>query len=230
MYLVRNRDNARRNNAPNTVASNSGGGEIGDESTQSRFSPVLPSVAVNAGDNLEITLAQSTPGPNSSLLIFLRGWQSPAWLRILGAQCGIDPEMLRRHLAFLSARSFFDQPPPPSHQLGIWRIRVVTISICDSTHDALNPEEVQSRRQTSARDVRKYLHKLKATSQVGSSILRRYSAIDGTTSVIEQDVSFYATMKKAGGWIGKSPVLRSLGVSVNTTYYRHHLDGQRQPL
>jgi hypothetical protein len=170
---------------------------------------VLASIAVNAGDKLEDILVHNTPAPNSSLLVFLRGWQSSTWLRILGAQCGIDPEMLRRHLAFLSTRVFFDQPPLPSHQLGIWRIRIVTI--CVLTRDALHPEEVQSRRQTSVQDVRKYRQQLKSTSRVGSSILRRYCVIDGTTSVIEQDVSLCATTKKTGGWIGKGPRTPVLG-------------------
>jgi hypothetical protein len=236
MYLVVNRDNARRNSATNTVAGNNGAGEIGDEPAQPGFSSVLSSIAVNAGDKLEPVLDINRPAPGSSLLVFLRGWQSPGWLRILGAQCGIDPEMLRRHLAFLSTRNFFDQPPLPSHQLGIWRIRIVTI--CDLTRDALHPEEVQSRRQTSAQDVRKYLQQLRRLSQVGSSILRRYSVIDATTSVIEQDVSLCATTTKTGGWIGKGSVLGSPGgesstwlvcICANTTH-RHHLDGQRQPL
>jgi hypothetical protein len=209
VYLVINRDNTRRNSATNTVASNSGTAGIGEgpTPTQPRFSSVLSSIAVNAGEELEPILMQNMPAPNSSLLVFLRGWQSPAWLRILGARCGIDPEMLRRHLAFLSTRNFFDEPPLPSHQLDIWRIRILTI--CDLTNNTLRPEEVQGRRQTSAQDVRKYLRKLKATSQVGRSILRRYSVIDGTMSLVEQDVSLCVTMRRTGGWIGKGSVLDS---------------------
>ena len=205
VYLVVNKSHLNTKRGSNTA--HSGGSELGESSDEPRSTVSV--VPIRTGDELESALTQHAPTPStdSSLLVFMRGWQSPPWLRILGARCDIDPEMLRRHLGFLqSPPKFFDQPPLPSDQLSIWRIRTVTI--CELSHDTLNPEEVQSRRETASQDVRNYLQKLHAesVSQVGSSIVRRYSVIDGTTSVIEHDISFYANAKRAGGWIGKIPM------------------------
>ncbi|KAK0721253.1 hypothetical protein B0T21DRAFT_453638 [Apiosordaria backusii] len=160
-------------------------------------------IPVNVGGELEQILPQRTAVPkNSILLVFLRGWQSPAWLRIIGAHCGIDPEMFRCHLSFLASTKLFDQPPLPSQQLCIWRIRTVTICEFKLPQDALNAEELQRRRQSAQRDVQKYLQRLSPTTDVGTPIIRHYSVIDSTTSVIEQDVSFCVSTKKNGGWIG----------------------------
>ncbi|KAK3338671.1 hypothetical protein B0T25DRAFT_599349 [Lasiosphaeria hispida] len=161
----------------------------------------MSSVAVSVQDDLKDILAQHAPTDNSGLLVFLCGWQSPAWLRILGAECGIDPEMMRRHLRFLTPeRKFYDQPPLPSHQLDNWQIRTVTI--CELTSNALNPDEVKRCREGADGDVRKYLLGFRSGSRVGSSIIRRYSVIDEKTLVIEQDISFCATARRDGGWVG----------------------------
>ena len=195
VYLILNRGSPKRGNNANTVSSSGEPKESSDE-------PRSTVTAVKAGDELEAALAQNAPTPNSSLLVFIRGWQSPAWLRILGARCDIDPEMLRRHLGFLAPRKLFDQPSLPSDQLSIWRIRTVTI--CELSYDTLNNREVQARRERASQDVRRYLQKLGSASNVGSSIIRRYSVIDGTTSVIEHDISLYAAARGSGGWIGKN--------------------------
>lgn len=207
-YLIPNKEPLRRNVRSTTSVAVSSLGEYGDGSNLSAPAVRSVAVAVNASDNLETMLNQHMPTtPNASLLVFLRGWQSPVWLRILGAQCGIDPEMIRRHLSFLNpGNKFFDQPPLPSQQLSIWRIRTVTISVYEESRDTLNLEEVESRRLAAGQDVRTYLQKLgRPGSQFGSSIIRKYSVIDGSTSVIEQDISFCATVKKNRGWIGKTP-------------------------
>ncbi|KAK4664159.1 uncharacterized protein QC763_512665 [Podospora pseudopauciseta] len=159
-------------------------------------------VAINIRDELDQILSQrQNLGPNSNLLVFLHGWQSPTSLRLLGAYCGLDPEMFRCHLSFLASTKLFDQPPLPSQQLSIWRIRTVTICEFRLPGDALDAEELERRRQSAQRDVQRYLQRLGSTTDEGTPIIRHYSVIDSTTSVLEQDISFCVS-KKDDGWIG----------------------------
>lgn len=69
--------------------------------------------------------------------------------------------------------------------------------------DALDAEELERRRQSAQRDVQRYLQRLGSTTDEGTPIIRHYSVIDSTTSVLEQDISFCVS-KKDDGWIGKS--------------------------
>jgi hypothetical protein len=182
---------------------NSTGPSNGSNTNADRPMSGMCSIPVSAQGDLKELLAQHAPTDKSSLLVFLRGWQSPSRLRILGAECGIDPEMMRRHLSFLAqTRKFYDQPSLPSHQLDTWRIRTVTI--CEIVNSPLSPEEVKRCRQNADLDVRRYLLGLGSSSKAGSSIIRRYSVIDEKTLVIEQDISFCASARRSGGWVGKN--------------------------
>ncbi|KAF9769845.1 hypothetical protein IL306_012658 [Fusarium sp. DS 682] len=79
------------------------------------------------------------------------------------------------------------------------RFRIVSIYIRKT---ALRPDEVRHRRRTDPSDIRNYLHKLRSTQSIGTSILRQHVVIDETTSAIVQDVSICVHEKKAGGWVG----------------------------
>lgn len=67
------------------------------------------------------------PDLQSSHIVFMGGWQSGEWPRVLGAQCHVDPKHFRRHLDFIQNVELFDLPPLPSKAFNIWRLRVTTI-------------------------------------------------------------------------------------------------------
>lgn len=152
--------------------------------------------AIN-GHNLFQTSAQIDP--QTSQIIFLRGWQSSEWLRVLGAQCGIDPEFFRRHLDFVRYTEHHDLPALPSSNHNIWRLRITTI--CHRQVDG--SEDIERSRESDFGVVEKYQRDLRAKGTIGSSIVRRYAIHDETVSTIEQDISISVRQKRKGGWTGE---------------------------
>jgi hypothetical protein len=151
-------------------------------------------MSFDAVNGLKLFPALPQPDSQTSHLIFLRGWQSPEWLRILGAHCHIDPEFFRQHLDFVRHKEFFDLPPLPSASHEIWRLRVTTI--CSRHY-------IQKVRGADAEVVEEHQRDLSARGVAGTSIIRRYAVHDEKTSTIEQDISISVRQRKSGGWFGK---------------------------
>ncbi|KUJ16430.1 uncharacterized protein LY89DRAFT_749086 [Mollisia scopiformis] len=139
------------------------------------------------------------PDLHSSHIVFMTGWQTGEWLRVLGAQCHIDPELFRRHLSFLDNVDFFDLPPLPSKCFSIWRLRVTTI--CNRQVE-LSRQAVKQGRDTDLEVVKRYQNELNASGVAGSSIIRRYAVHNEAVFTLEQDISISVHRKKNGGWLG----------------------------
>ncbi|GAW19500.1 hypothetical protein ANO14919_089870 [Xylariales sp. No.14919] len=177
--------------------------------TEQNFSPVIlhpnrsgpdPDLSIPSGvaEDIAQTLLKCVPTAHSSLLVLMSGWQRNDTLRI-AAQCGVDPELFRRHLRFLDPNRFFDLPTLPSKATNIWCPRFTTIC---KRQDPLSLEAVIQQREAEFQGLRAYLNDLRTNQRIGSSIVRRYAILDETTSVVQQDVSFGVHQKGNGGWIG----------------------------
>lgn len=139
------------------------------------------------------------PDPQMSHLVFLRGWQSREWLRVVGAQCNVDPEVFRRHLNFLDAKKFYDLPGLPSRTRHICQLRISTII---RRQVALTQQQVRQYRDADEDAVRNHQNDLRSRDVPGNSIVRRYAVHNETTSTIEQVISLSAYRKSNGGWVG----------------------------
>lgn len=134
----------------------------------------------------------------SAQLLFLRGFPSPEWLRVLGAQLRIDPEFFRQHLGFLQRKDFYDIPALPSFSRNLLQLRVTTIF---TRQAAITQQAVQLGRRRSVEDVRKHQVQLEQNAAVGDSIVRQFSIHNENTFTIEQNISC-CVVKKNGGWAG----------------------------
>lgn len=154
--------------------------------------------------------ALSPPEASDSQLLIMRGWQSREWLRTLGAHCKVDPEFFRRHIDFIGPNTCFGLPALPSACQNLWRLRIATICTRESP---LSSEELKEARRDESEGVNRYLNAMRANERIGSSIVRRHSALNETISVIEQDVSFCVQKRRSGGWIGEHNDLVFLAIS-----------------
>jgi hypothetical protein len=136
--------------------------------------------------------------PDSSLLVFLRGYSSRDWLLHLGAQYKIDPEYFRRHLDFLQPRDFYDLPTLPSSSRNIVELRLVTIC---TREVPFTQDQMVSTRREEMKAVKSYQQKLGAHFAVGESIVRKFSIHSESTFTIEQKVTV-CLKRKGRGWIG----------------------------
>lgn len=141
------------------------------------------------------------PDVHSSHLVFIRGWQTREWLRVLGAHCHVDPELFRRHLEFIKGEDLYDLPGLPSISRHICQLRVTTII----KHQVpFTNERIRKARDGDDSSIVEYLKALQSEAIPGVSIVRRYACHNDTTSTVEQVISLSACRRSGGGWIGES--------------------------
>lgn len=142
-----------------------------------------------------------------ALILFLRGFPSPAWLSSIGWKCDVDPEFFLRHLEFRSTSTgegkYFTLPALPSTSTNIVRLRVPTIGY--RQHDGCDEQaEVEKLRLKTGEDMRAYSSNLKrhVKVKVGDSIVRSFAVYDQRHYAIEQDISICVN-EFGKGWIGE---------------------------
>ncbi|KAJ5998026.1 hypothetical protein N7522_009686 [Penicillium canescens] len=142
---------------------------------------------------------------SSAQLLFLRGFPSPEWLRLIGCSYRVDPEFFRRHLDFLRPEEgHFDLPNLPSVSKNIVKIPLMTIgtrNFRDSSAwgefgDLLEPE-----RRRAFASVRTHLSQMAKAARVGQSIIRKFLIFDEQYFAIEQEVSICVQSRREG-WTG----------------------------
>jgi hypothetical protein len=143
------------------------------------------------------------PAPQTSRLIFVRGYLLPRWIRLIGSQYRLDPEFFRRNLDFLQQRDFCDLPSLPSTSKNIVRLRITNIW---TRTVPLSIKEIAQERIGSKRILEEYQNALVASGRAGDSIIRNYSVHSETLYTIEQDI-FFSVKKRNKGWTGNIPVV-----------------------
>lgn len=136
-------------------------------------------------------------------LIFLRGYISPRWTRLLGSHFRLDPEFFRRNLDFLQNKRYYDLPGLPSTSKNNVRLRVTTIC---TRKTPLRPGEIIEERKRSASILENYQNTILGRGRAGDSIIRKYSVHNGTICAIEQDISF-CVKKRGKHWTGIYSIL-----------------------
>lgn len=136
-------------------------------------------------------------------MIFIRGFISPSWVSTIGSKYSVDPEFFRRHMDFLSGnvhRHAFSYPSLPSSSNNMFRLCVSTVL----HRDDIGGQDIQSQRlgQRSELDMYKRQQLRSTGICCGDSVVREYSTVCPSFSVIEQWISLYIA-KTDRGWTGE---------------------------
>lgn len=146
----------------------------------------------------------SFPAGGPGQIVFIRGFISPSWVSAIGSKYNIDPEFFKRHMDFLSAsidRHSFSSPFLASSSKNMFRLCVSTLL----HRDDFGGQDIQSQRSDQSIALGAYkIHQL-GSSKVccGDSMVREYSTVCPSFSIIEQWISLYIA-KSDKGWAGKS--------------------------
>lgn len=142
----------------------------------------------------------SIPAGGSGQMVFIRGFISPSWVSVIGSKYNIDPEFFRRHMDFLSAsidRHAYSFPSLASSSNNIFRLCVSTLL----HRDDFGGQDLQSQRSVQSSELGTYKIQQLGSTKVccGDSVVREYSTICPSFSVIEQWISLCIT-KTVRGW------------------------------
>ena len=127
-------------------------------------------------------------------LLFLRGYPSGEWLRLIGSKYHVDPEFFSRHMDFGLTEdrlNNFSLPSLPSSSWHLMRLQITTIGSRDTQARKYRQEDIDRLRRLGDNEMETYNHQLTLGSnfEVGDSIVRNYSTLDETHVSIEQRVS-----------------------------------------
>ncbi|PKK54831.1 hypothetical protein CI102_535 [Trichoderma harzianum] len=142
----------------------------------------------------------SIPPGGAGQIVFIRGFISPSWVSAIGSKYGIDPEFFRRHMDFLSAsidRHAYSTPSLPSSSKNLFRLCVNTLL----HRDDFGGQDLQLQRSKQAAELATYKIQQLGSTRVccGDSLVREYSTVCSSFSVIEQWISLCIT-KTESGW------------------------------
>lgn len=146
----------------------------------------------------------SIPLGGAGQIVFIRGFISPTWLSAIGSKYNIDPEFFRRHMDFLSAsidRHAYSTPSLASSSNNLIRLCINTIL----HRDDFGGQNLQSQRLDQSAELATYKIQQLGSTRVccGDSMVREYSTVCSSFSVIEQWISLCIT-KTETGWAGKT--------------------------
>ncbi|KAG9250044.1 uncharacterized protein F5Z01DRAFT_667467 [Emericellopsis atlantica] len=146
-----------------------------------------------------LSAATSVPTGGFGQLVFIRGFLSPSWVSALGSKYNIDPEFFRRHMDFLSAsieRHAYSLPSLASSSNNIFRLCVSTLL----HRDDFGGQDLLAQRSAKATELAGYKIRQLASTKVrcGDSLVREYSTVCPSFSVIEQWISLCITKTEAG--------------------------------
>lgn len=141
--------------------------------------------------------AISVPAEGSGQLVFV------LWVSVIGSKYNVDPEFFSGHMDFLSAsidRHAYNFPSLANSSNNIFRLCVSTLL----HRDNFGGQNLQSQRSNQATELGTYRIQQLGSARVccGDSLVREYSTVCSSFSVIEQWISLYIT-KTDRGWVGK---------------------------
>ncbi|KAL7936455.1 hypothetical protein V8C35DRAFT_295533 [Trichoderma chlorosporum] len=142
----------------------------------------------------------SIPPGGAGQIVFIRGFISPSWVSAIGSKYGIDPEFFRRHMDFLSAsidRHAYSTPSLPSSSKNLFRLCVNTLL----HRDDFGGQDLQLQRTEQSAELATYKIQHLGSTRVccGDSLVREYSTVCSSFSVVEQWISLCIT-KTESGW------------------------------
>lgn len=143
---------------------------------------------------------------NANFLLFLRGHPTPEWLATVGAQFRVDPEYFRRHMDLNLSPGLtnrFSSPSLPSATSNFITLRITTIGKRKHVHRSKD-QSIDEARKAADRQMGGFLRDLQCfNSDMGTSLVRRFSIHDHDYFTIEQDISLcYSRVNDS--WTGKS--------------------------
>lgn len=147
--------------------------------------------------------ATSIPATGLGQLVFIRGFISPSWVSAIGSKYNVDPVFFRQHMDFLSAsidRHAYSFPSLASSSNNIFRLCVSTLL----HRDDFGGQDLQSQRSAQSTELGTYKIQQLGSTRVccGDSLVREYSTVCSSFSVIEQWISICVT-KTDAGWTGR---------------------------
>ncbi|KAI1813642.1 hypothetical protein GGS20DRAFT_469684 [Poronia punctata] len=132
-------------------------------------------------------------------IVFIRGSISPSWLAAIGSKYSIDPEFFRRHMDFLIANTLkhcYSTPSLASSANNIHRLCVSTLIL----RNVSGNQDVPWQRFDQSAELAEYKRQqLRSKARCGDSIVREYSTVCNSVSVVEQWISFCLT-RSNGSW------------------------------
>ena len=149
-------------------------------------------------------VAAPVPTGGAGQIIFIRGFISPSWVSVIGSKYNIDPEFFRRHMDFLSASTnghSYSFPSLSSSSDNIFRICVSTLLY----RDDFRGQDLHSQRSNHSAELGTYkIQQLRSAGVCcGDSLVREYTTVCSSFSVIEQWISLCVT-KTEKGWASKT--------------------------
>ncbi|KAI1323255.1 hypothetical protein F5Y16DRAFT_384361 [Xylariaceae sp. FL0255] len=142
----------------------------------------------------------TVPTRGSGQIVFIRGFISPSWVSVLGSKYSIDPAYFRQHMDFLSVsidRHAYSFPSLSSSSNNIFRLCVSTLV----HRDDFGGQDIQLQRSHQSSELGTYrIHSLGSNKvSCGDSLVREYSTICSSFSVMEQWISLCVS-KTDRGW------------------------------
>jgi hypothetical protein len=149
----------------------------------------------------DCTLYLSVPLPHSksSQIVFIRGYSSPEWLSVLGAQHRIDPEFFRRHMDFLKVKDYYDLPALTSSSCNFFQLRSTSIY---TRGVPLSVQQLHQSRRCERDGVGRHQRQLSLQASCGDSIIRKLSNHSRTLYTLEQNISCFVK-RQNGSWVGR---------------------------
>lgn len=143
------------------------------------------------------------PEDGLSQIVFVRGFLSPSWVSAIGSKYQVDPEFFRRHMDFLSVsidRHAYSSPSLASTSNNMFRLCVSTLL----HRDHFGEQDLHAQRKEQSLQLKTYKIQQLGNTNVscGDSLVRNYSTLCSSFSVLEQWISICVT-KQAKGWAGK---------------------------
>lgn len=176
----------------------------------------------------DFSAATCTSNVGFGQIVFIRGFTSSLWVAALGSKYNVDPEFFRRHMDFLSPsinRHAYSFPSLTTTSNNIYRLCVSTIL----HRDDFSGEDLQRQRSYHYSELGTYRIQQLGSSRVccGDSLVREYSTLCSSFSVVEQWISLYLARTESG-WSGKRR--SSENQPSNTDTHSNRLDGQWEAL
>lgn len=165
-----------------------------------------------------INFQPPTKEDNESQLLFLRGFPSAHWIKLIGSKYYIDPEYFYRHLDFGSSddrTNTFCLPGLPSSSWHLMHLPVTSIGLKDSVKSRSTQEDIDGLRDDGAKSLARFHEKiLRLELNTGDTLIRQFYNLDEMHCAVEQRISI--CMKESG----KTFIGMLLYPSINLPY-RH---------
>ncbi|UKZ69033.1 uncharacterized protein TrAtP1_010046 [Trichoderma atroviride] len=143
--------------------------------------------------------------PETSCIVFLRGFLSAAWINNVGSRFFVDPELFGRHLDFRSTQdksNNFSTPSLPSASRHLMELPITTIGSRESSLYGIPPSAWIEQERKRGRDALEKHHdrlsSLRSDISVGESMIRDYYIFDETHFAIDQRISIFMQQVEDG--------------------------------